>query len=51
MTVDTLVTVPLPRRREKLEGGVRLVMETPFQPAGDQPAAIAELAAGVLAGE
>ncbi|MFN3259240.1 MAG: excinuclease ABC subunit UvrB [Pikeienuella sp.] len=51
MTVDTLVTVPLPRRREKLEGGVRIVMETPFQPAGDQPAAIAELAAGVLAGE
>lgn len=38
-------------RREKLEGGRRFVMQTPFQPAGDQPTAIAELAAGVNAGE
>ncbi len=51
MTVDTLVTVPQPRRREKLEGGVRIVMETEFSPAGDQPTAIAELSAGVNAGE
>ncbi|MDX5359303.1 MAG: excinuclease ABC subunit UvrB [Rhodobacterales bacterium] len=37
--------------RPKLEGGKRFVMHTPFKPAGDQPTAIAELAAGVTAGE
>ncbi|OIQ71904.1 UvrABC system protein B [mine drainage metagenome] len=37
--------------RPKLEGGRRFVMQTPFQAAGDQPAAIKELTAGVLAGE
>jgi excinuclease ABC subunit B len=37
--------------RPKLEGGRRFVLSTPFQPAGDQPTAIAELSAGVLAGE
>ncbi|MFM7656675.1 MAG: excinuclease ABC subunit UvrB [Paracoccaceae bacterium] len=37
--------------RPKLEGGRRFVMQTPFQAAGDQPVAIAELSAGVLAGE
>jgi excinuclease ABC subunit B len=46
---------PAPRpdvlTRAKLEGGRRFVMQTPFKPAGDQPTAIAELAAGVLAGE
>jgi excinuclease ABC subunit B len=46
---------PAPRpdvlTRPKLEGGRRFVMQTPFKPAGDQPTAIAELAAGVLAGE
>ena len=52
MTVDTLVTVPQkPARRDKLEGGVRLEMVSPFQPAGDQPRAIAELAEGIAAGE
>ena len=52
MTVDTLVTVPQkPVRRDKLEGGVRLEMISPFQPAGDQPRAIAELAEGIAAGE
>jgi len=35
----------------KLEGGRRLVMQTEFQPAGDQPGAIAELAAGIKAQE
>ena len=39
------------RAREKLEGGRRFVMQTEFQPAGDQPEAIAELSAGILAGE
>jgi len=52
MSVDALVTVPQkPARREKLEGGVRLEMVSPFAPAGDQPRAIAELAEGVAAGE
>ncbi|HHL20092.1 MAG TPA: excinuclease ABC subunit UvrB, partial [Aliiroseovarius sp.] len=35
----------------KLEGGKRFVMHTPFQPAGDQPTAIAELVAGLQDGE
>ncbi|TCP62316.1 excinuclease ABC subunit B [Rhodovulum bhavnagarense] len=39
------------REREKLEGGKRFVMQTAFQPAGDQPTAIAELSEGVGAGE
>ena len=37
--------------RPKLEGGRRFALSTPFQPAGDQPTAIAELSSGVLAGE
>ncbi|MDJ0824840.1 MAG: excinuclease ABC subunit UvrB [Rhodobacter sp.] len=37
--------------RDKLEGGHRFVMHTEFQPAGDQPTAIAELAQGVSDGE
>ena len=37
--------------RPKLEGGRRFTLSTPFQPAGDQPTAIKELTAGVLAGE
>ncbi|NNL72220.1 MAG: DEAD/DEAH box helicase family protein, partial [Silicimonas sp.] len=39
------------RQREKLEGGRTLVMQTEFQPAGDQPTAIAELTTGVKEGE
>ncbi|WP_444452365.1 excinuclease ABC subunit UvrB [Rhodobacter capsulatus] len=46
---------PTPRpevlTRPKLEGGKRFVMKSEFSPAGDQPTAIAELSAGVLAGE
>ncbi len=37
--------------RAKLEGGRRFVMQTEFTAAGDQPTAIAELSAGVLAGD
>ncbi|MBL4915917.1 excinuclease ABC subunit UvrB [Szabonella alba] len=37
--------------RPKLEGGRPFVLSTPFQPAGDQPTAIAELAEGVRSGE
>jgi len=40
-----------PGRREKLEGGRRFVMHSEFSPAGDQPGAIRELAAGLDAGE
>ena len=39
------------RQREKLEGGKAFVMQTEFEPAGDQPTAIEELAGGVLSGE
>ncbi len=46
------VHVPaLDGRREKLEGGRRFVMKADFEPAGDQPRAIAELARGLLDGE
>ena len=41
----------MPHRRDKLEGGRRFVMQSEFQPAGDQPTAIAELSSGVDAGE
>ena len=40
-----------PQQREKLEGGKAFVMQTEFQPAGDQPTAIAELSAGVRGGD
>ncbi len=40
-----------PTPREKLEGGKRFVMETAFEPAGDQPTAIVELAGGINDGE
>ncbi|WP_299679942.1 excinuclease ABC subunit UvrB [uncultured Roseobacter sp.] len=39
------------RSRPKLEGGRQFVMATDFEPAGDQPTAIAELSAGVVQGE
>ena len=39
------------RERPKLEGGKAFLMNTEFEPAGDQPTAIAELSAGVLSGE
>jgi excinuclease ABC subunit B len=35
----------------KLEGGKKFIMETPFNPAGDQPKAISELYEGLNAGE
>ena len=37
--------------REKLEGGRAFVLNTEFEPAGDQPTAIKELSAGILSGE
>ncbi len=40
-----------PTRPEKSEGGKAFRLQSPFEPKGDQPAAIAELVAGVEAGE
>ncbi len=37
--------------RQKLEGGRRFVMQSEFQPAGDQPHAIAELSGAIISGE
>jgi excinuclease ABC subunit B len=50
-TTNAPVAPPEVLTRPKLEGGRRFVMKTYFAPAGDQPTAIAELSAGVLAGE
>jgi len=48
-----LLNTPSPdvKTRAKLEGGRRLVMQTDFSAAGDQPTAIAELTAGISGGE
>jgi excinuclease ABC subunit B len=46
----TLPAVARPQR-DKLEGGRRFRLSTTFEPAGDQPSAIAELVAGINAGE
>jgi excinuclease ABC subunit B len=48
---NALAARPEVLTRPKLEGGRRFVLETPFQPAGDQPTAIAELTAGIQAGD
>ena len=42
---------PNVRERDKLEGGRRLVLHTEFEPAGDQPTAIAELTGAINDGE
>jgi excinuclease ABC subunit B len=47
---DQTATATRPQA-EKLEGGRRLVMKTEFEPAGDQPQAIAELAQAIREGE
>jgi excinuclease ABC subunit B len=51
--VQTLMGAPAGpvAEREKLEGGIRFRMATEFEPAGDQPTAIAELSDGVRQGE
>jgi excinuclease ABC subunit B len=48
-----LLTSPAPESpaRDKLEGGRRFVLHSEFDPAGDQPTAIAELVAGITSGE
>ncbi|MGI9394999.1 MAG: DEAD/DEAH box helicase family protein, partial [Boseongicola sp.] len=53
MSAEPVLNSPAPdvRTREKLEGGRKLVMQTEFRPAGDQPTAITELTQGVHDGE
>ncbi len=48
-----MLNTPAPdvKTREKLEGGKAFVMHSSFQPAGDQPTAIAELTQGILDNE
>jgi excinuclease ABC subunit B len=50
---EPILNSPAPdvRSRDKLEGGVHFTMHTEFNPAGDQPTAIAELSQGVNNGE
>ncbi|MDA8914034.1 excinuclease ABC subunit UvrB [Amylibacter sp.] len=43
--------VPEIASRKKLEGGQKFVLSSPFEPAGDQPVAIAELVQGLADGE
>ncbi|MBZ5758356.1 MULTISPECIES: excinuclease ABC subunit UvrB [Rhizobium] len=40
-----------PARPEKSEGGIRIRMQSDYEPAGDQPTAIKELVAGIESGE
>ena len=49
--IDTLTVTPQDPQRAKLEGGKPFRLASEFQPAGDQPTAIAELVAGVVSGE
>jgi len=51
MPVTTTQTSKETAPRQKLEGGKRFIMHTEFEPAGDQPTAIAELCEGINAGE
>ncbi|MBD8890701.1 excinuclease ABC subunit UvrB [Roseibium litorale] len=49
---DGEVWVPhRPERPEKSEGGVPIVLKSAYEPAGDQPTAIAELVGGIDSGE
>ncbi|MFT6105473.1 MAG: excinuclease ABC subunit B [Paracoccaceae bacterium] len=50
---EPVLNAPAPdvRHRDKLEGGHSFVMHTNFTAAGDQPNAIRDITAGVLAGE
>ena len=49
--VDMLTVTPQDPRRMKLEGGKPFRLVSGFQPAGDQPTAIADLVEGINAGE
>ena len=51
--IEPVLSNPAPdvRAREKLEGGKAFKLVSEFEPAGDQPTAIAELSAGIDEGE
>ncbi len=51
MTDINVITKEYLGPRPKLEGGKSFVMDTEFDPAGDQPTAISELSAAILEGE
>ena len=51
MTDINVITKDHLGSRPKLEGGKSFVMDTEFDPAGDQPTAISELSAAILGGE
>ena len=51
MTDINVITKDNSGPRPKLEGGKSFVMDTEFDPAGDQPTAISELSAAILGGE
>jgi len=48
---DSMTPVLETAARPRPEGGKRFTINTEFRPSGDQPTAIAELAAGIRAGE
>ncbi|MBZ0129425.1 MAG: excinuclease ABC subunit UvrB [Rhodobacteraceae bacterium] len=48
---DTATATARPGPPDKPEGGRRLVLHAGFEPAGDQPTAIAELVEGIVGGE
>jgi len=52
-TLEPVLANPAPdvRERLKLEGGKQFKLVTEFEPAGDQPTAIAELSTGVYDGD
>ncbi len=51
MTETALTNRPATPPRDKLEGGKRFVMHTDYEPAGDQPTAIAQLVEAINEGE
>jgi len=51
MSDSPTISKPSLSSPEKMEGGKRFVMRTPFEPAGDQPTAIAELVEALNNGE
>ena len=48
---STSFTPHRPARPDKVEGGRRFTLVSEYQPAGDQPTAIAELVEGITQGE
>src|SRR5512134_2884200 len=51
MSVDTKPILFIPEKRPPVTGTRRFMLSSDFEPAGDQPEAIAALAEGVLQGE